>query len=151
MLKLAQADDYNHVIRMARNFHRVSPYSVLGFSEDKVGEMFRHYLRGDKTEIIFILACNPHPVGMIVGYANKTPFSDTKVASELAWWVDEEYRRSKGSILLFKAYEDWALRVGCSLSQMAMLDEVTDLSAFYEKQGYIPAEKSYIKYLKENA
>jgi hypothetical protein len=82
---------------------------------------------------------------MIIGFCDSLPFSSDRVAAELAWWVDEDKRGSRDSLLLFKAYEDWALRVGAKIKQMAMLDDVTNLAAFYEKQGYRPAERSYIK------
>lgn len=145
-LRLAEAHDYDEVIRMARAFHKASPYNVLEFSEDTCRELFERYLRGDRRELVIILAeSESRPFGMIIGFANLTPFSLDRVASELAWWVDEDMRKTRDSLLLFKAYEDWALRVGAKINQMAMLDEVTNLVAFYEKQGYKPAERSYIK------
>lgn len=154
MLKLADAGDYPHIIRMARAFHQASPYADLEFSEEKCEQMFRLYLAGDKRELVIILAVpeakepsvqREGPFGMIVGFANSIPFSNEKVAAELAWWVDEDKRGTKDSLLLFKAYEDWAVRIGAKVSQMAMLDEVTNLSKFYVKQGYAPAERSYVK------
>lgn len=145
MLKLAEASDYEDIIRMARSFHEASPYSDLGFSEQKCKELFETYLRGDKRELIIILAVEESPFGMIIGYANSLPFSPDRIAMELAWWVDEDHRGSRDSLLLFKAYEDWCKRVGAKVAQMAMLDDVTNLSQFYLKQGYVPAEKSYIK------
>lgn len=144
-LKLATAEDYPHIIRMARAFHQASPYADLEFSEEKCEQMFRLYLAGDKRELIIILAVSESPFGMIIGFANSIPFSNEKVAAELAWWVDEDKRGTKDSLLLFKAYEDWAVRIGAKVSQMAMLDEVTNLSKFYVKQGYAPAERSYVK------
>lgn len=145
-LKLAEASDYSEVIRMAKAFHEASPYADLEFSEERCRGLFDHYLRGDRRELVIILATDKDRIfGMIIGFSNHTPFSDEKVAAELAWWVDEDKRKSKDSLLLFKAYEDWALRIGAKINQMAMLDDVTDLSGFYLKQGYSPAERSYIK------
>jgi hypothetical protein len=145
MLKLAEASDYNDVIRMAKAFHEASPYSSLEFSEEKCNGLFKSYLAGDKKSLVIILATGERPHGMIIGYSDSLPFSFDRVATELAWWVDEDKRGSRDSLLLFKAYEDWALRVGAKIKQMAMLDDVTNLAAFYEKQGYRPAERSYIK------
>ncbi len=148
-LRLAQASDYNEVIRMARNFHKASPYSGLSFDEDKCKELFDSYLAGDKRSLVIILACTECPTGlpygMIIGHCSELPFSNERAAMELAWWVDEGSRGKRESLLLFKAYEDWTLRVGAKITSMAMLDDVTNLSAFYEKQGYRPAERHYIK------
>ena len=130
---------------MARRFHEASPYSDLTFSEEQTRAVFEKYLKSNKTEIVIILSCDPKPMGMIIGACTGLPFSEDKVASELAWWVDEDKRGSRDSLLLFKAYQDWALRVGSKITQMAMLDGVTNLNNFYLKQGYVPAERSYIK------
>ena len=144
-LRLAEAYDYDEVIRMARAFHQASPYSGLSFDEDKCKKLFDGYLQGDKKSLVIILACDETPYGMIIGHCHELPFSNDRVAMELAWWVDEGSRGKRESLLLFKAYEDWTLRVGAKIMSMAMLDDVTNLSSFYEKQGYRPAERHYIK------
>lgn len=144
-LKLAERQDLSDVLRMARSFHEASPYSNLEFSEARCIEMFERYLVGNKKEFVILLACDERPFGMIIGFANSLPFSLDLVATELAWWVDEDKRRTKDSLLLFKAYEDWAKRIGAKITQMAMLDDVTNLRKFYLKQGYSPAEQSFIK------
>lgn len=130
---------------MARRFHEASPYSDLEFSEEQSRAVFEKYLGSNKTEIVIILAEDDEPFGMIIGACSSLPFSGDKVASELAWWVDEGKRGSKDSLMLFKAYQDWARRVGSKITQMAMLDDVTNLNKFYLKQGFVPAERSYIK------
>lgn len=144
-LRLATKEDYPHIIRMARRFHEASPYSDLEFSEEQSRTVFEKYLGSNKTEIVIILAGEEIPYGMIIGYSNALPFSLDRVATELAWWVDEDKRGSKDSLMLFKAYQDWARRVGSKITQMAMLDDVTNLEKFYLKQGFVPAERSYIK------
>lgn len=144
-LRLATAGDYGDIIRMAKAFHQKSPYSPLDFSEDRCEEIFRAYLSGDKRDLIIILAVDERPFGMIIGHCAETPFSDDRVASEIAWWIDEDKRGNRDSVLLMRAYQDWALRVGARITQMAMLDEVTDLDKFYRRQGFIPAERSYVK------
>ncbi len=144
-LRLAQESDYGEVIRMARNFHLASPYSELEFDEPSCRRLFEAYL-SNKREFMIILAEKEYPFGMIVGHCASSPFSKDKITSELAWWVDEEYRGSRDSLLLMKAYEDWCVRVGSKITQMAMLDQSTDLEKFYRKSGYIPAERSFIKW-----
>lgn len=143
-LRLANENDFPEILRMAKRFHEISPYRGLPFSEDSCKNVFDFYLRGDKTDIVIILA-GDNPYGMLIACANQLPFSEDKVAMELAWWVDEDKRGSKDSLLMKKAYEAWARKIGASITQMAMLDEVTNLDKFYRKQGYVPAERSYIK------
>lgn len=129
---------------MARSFYENSPYSGFTFSEEKCREIWDVYLQ-DKTRVIIILACDENPFGMIIGLASEMPFSKEKTTIELAWWCDPNKRGSRDSIMLMKAYEDWAIRIGAKMSQMAMLDDSTDLEKFYTRSGYRPAERSYIK------
>lgn len=96
---------------MARNFHGQSPYKGQEFSEEKCNQIFRKYLSSDKTDLIFILAADEKPFGMIIGMKSELPFSKSTVCTELAWWVDEDKRGTKDSIMMFKAFEDWGKRV----------------------------------------
>lgn len=145
MLRLAEEKDLQDCLRMAKNFHGQSPYKDQEFSEEKCRQIFDKYLSSDKTELIFILATDEKPFGMIIGMKSELPFSKSTVCTELAWWVDEDKRGTKDSILMFKAFEDWGKRVSGDISAVAMLDEVTDLTVFYQRQGYRSAEKTFIK------
>lgn len=144
-LRLAKDYDFPDIVRMAREFHQASPYKTLAFDEAVLRDLFDQYLLGDKTNLVVILAVEHGvPFGMIVGAANMNLFSRQKVATELVWWVDEEFRGSRLSLRLIQAYEDWATRVGASMVQVAHLDGL-DLSRVYKKWGYRPAEHSHIK------
>lgn len=145
MIRFAEERDLKDCIRMARSFHDASPYSSLGFDESKCRELFQKYLEGDRTEILILLAESTKVHGMIIGLRGELPFSSATVCTELAWWVDEDHRKTRDSLMLFKAYEEWSRRVGSEMTQVAMLDSVTDLSGFYKKQGYRQAEQSYVK------
>lgn len=146
-LRLASIDDTETFLRMARAFHESSPYSGIEFSQDRILSLYLSGLENPQ-EIITILSEQDGQVrGMICGLCNSPPFSDEKVATELAWWMDEEYRGSKDSLLLFKAYEDWAVRVGCSLVQMALLSNSPDLTKIYERSGYTMTERTFLKEL----
>lgn len=145
MLRLAEEKDYMDCLRMAKSFHQASPYSQQEFSEEKCRAMFQKYLSGNKTDIIIILAEDVSPYGMIVGMSSELPFSDSKISTELVWWVDKDKRGKRESVLLFKAFEDWSKRINSKLIAMAMLDESTDLSSFYTKQGYVSAERTFFK------
>lgn len=143
-LRLANESDRHDCLRMARLFHSKSPYSNQEFSVEKCNEIFDRYLAGGGKDLIFILAEDVNPYGMIIGIRSELPFSKSVVCTELAWWVDED-KRGRESLLLFKAYEEWSRRVGGDLNAVAMLEGVTDLGDFYTRQGYSPAEKTYIK------
>lgn len=144
-LKLAESGDWSSVLRMARKFHEGSPFRDLVFSEERLFEVFNQYLSDPKSLIFILVEVDQLPVGMIVGYASQLPFSEDIVSGEIAWWVDEDYRHSRYSLLLFRAYEEWSRRVGAKMNQVAMINEMTDISKFYERNGYRLAEQSYVR------
>jgi hypothetical protein len=139
-IRLATEDDFPLIIQMARKFHEASPYQVLEFSELRCMQLFQAYLQ-DKTSVMILLSDH----GMLIAFASQAPFSNHKVSTEVAWWVNPECRGKRDSLLLLDAYEIWSRKVGCSLCQVAMLPSVTDLSKFYEKRGYKLLEQSYVK------
>lgn len=150
-LKLASLDDLPDYLRMCREFYEESAfYPSIEYSEEKVHAFLLHALATLHTQAVVLLyEENAKVVGMIVGFASETPFSDDKIASELAWWVDEEYRGTRGSLELVFAYEEWAKRVGCKHATMALLPSLTNpkIEGYYERLGYKKTEISYIKEL----
>lgn len=149
-LKIAEESDINDILRLAREFHRASPYSTMKFDPEVGREFLRRIILGDKTEGIVILARHSgKTVGFVVGIASTPVFTSNKVSMELGWWVSPKYRKTRSSYLLYKAYEDWAVRAGCDYVQGAFLPGVSpDLDAFYKKRGYREVESSYLKTLR---
>lgn len=83
--------------------------------------------------------------GMLLGKASPFSFGYHKIAMEVGWWVDPEYRKSGVGKSLIDAFEYWANKMGCSLVVMGSLDD--SLGSYYEKNGYKSAERLYMKEL----
>lgn len=150
-LKLATLEDRDDVLRMCRSFFEVTPYaSVCTYNDLKVDALLKLAHTSNYQECLFLLfEENGIPHGLIVGYATQTPFSDDLIAAELAWWVDPEYRGTKGSMELVLAYETWARKIGCKHITMSLLPSLTNpkVEDYYEKLGYVKTEISYLKEL----
>lgn len=150
-LKLATLEDRDAVLRMCRSFFEVTPFApVCTYSDAKVEALLGLAARSFYQECLFLLFLeNDIPHGLIVGYATQTPFSDDLVAAELAWWVDPEYRGTKGSMELVLAYEAWAKKIGCKHVTMSLLPSLTNpkVEGYYERLGYVKTEISYLKEL----
>jgi len=150
-LRLATLDDYIDFDRFAYSFYLSSPfYPTIPYNADKTRSVLDLAVSSQYRDAVVLLYIDHElPVGMIVGLASSTPFSDDKIASELAWWVDPEYRGTRGSIELVYAYEEWARRVGCKHVTMALLPSLTNpkVEAYYERLGYHKTEISYLKEL----
>lgn len=150
-LKLATLDDLPYFEKFAKAFYLSSSFSPqLKYNPAKVRQWLELAVSSQHRDCLVLLNVqNELPVGMLVATISQTPFSDDLVASELAWWVDEEYRGTKGSLELVFAYEEWAKRVGAKHVTMALLPALTNpkVEGYYEKLGYHKTEISYIKAL----
>lgn len=149
-LRLAVLEDIPTLLRFARNFHRASRYNSMKFDLVKGEKFLRDIItRSIMDSIILVALHDDKPIGFLVGMANEPVFSSAKIATELGWWIEPESRHTRASFLIYRAYEDWALRIGCSHIQGAYLPGVSpELDEFYKKRGYIQVESSYLKTLK---
>lgn len=149
-VRLATVDDIEILLRFAKNFHHASPYGMMRFDSKKGKEFLRTIIEGSPVEGICLIALKDgNPIGFLVGAASEPVFTSNRVAMELGWWIEPDFRNTKASALIYSAYEDWAYRIGCSHVQGAYLPGVSpDLTKFYKKRGYIQTESSFVKVLR---
>lgn len=71
------------------------------------------------------------------------------IAQELFWWVDKEYRNKGVGHMLLKELEKWALEKGAkALVMIALMSSFPEkVEKMYINDGYVPFERSFIKYL----
>ena len=149
-LKLATLEDREDFLRLTELFYKETPFfPTLQYSQDRVKRIFDLAIDSKHQQVLVLLLQDQQKVcGLLVGVATEVPFSDDKVASELAWYVESAYRGRREALQLVDAYEAWAVRVGCSSVSMSLLPTLTDLSKLYERKGYKKTEISYLKGLK---
>lgn len=148
-LRLATLEDIDWLVSCARKFHIASPYNVVGFSESKSHGIFESVIRGKLEDgVILVVLQDEAPIGFLAGMVSQPLFSSQRIAMELAWWVEPDQRGTRASLLVYRAYEDWARRVGCVAIQGAYLPGFSPgLDKFYERRGYRQVETSYMKEL----
>lgn len=147
MLKLATKEDSSYIKEMCLKFLMFSPYSRLDCDITKIDTAILALVEDpDKSVVILGIPEQDKPCGMLGMSLNSLPFNDAKVATEIAWWMDEEHRKTRLSLEMFKAAEYWAKRVGASFVQFSSLS-VSDPSVdkFYTRQGYEMTEKAFLK------
>ncbi len=149
-LRLGTTEDIPNLVKFSRHFHFASPYKTMKFDALKTEQTFRNLMSGSKMDgIVLVGLLNDKPIGFLAGVAHEPVFSSAKVAMELAWWIEPECRKTRASLLIYSAYEDWARRIGCHYVQGAYLPGVSPrLDEFYNKRGYIQVESSFIKTIK---
>lgn len=135
-------------MKFAKAFHQESSYSHLKFSYAKTHENYSNVISGNKLNAIVLVAVDDDkPIGMVAAVADSPVFSEDKIATELCWFIHKPYRKSKKAFVLFKAYEEWAKRIGCRFIQSGFLlgSSQANLEEYYLRQGYKPVEMSYMK------
>jgi len=137
MLKIATRDDLTTIRRMAYEFMESTEMKHYAYEED-LNAVIDSLL--DRDGSIVLLHGED---GMIAGTISKFPFGPYIVATEMAWWVNPDKRKSNIGRDLLEAFEFWAKKVGADMVHMVSLDD--SVGKFYEKKGYKLLERAYIK------
>lgn len=102
----------------------------------------------DTSKNIVILSCDNQgiPKGMVGMSLQPLGFTNHLVSTEIAWWVEPEHRSSRMALDMFKAAEDWSLRVGADFIQFVSLSTSEgSVDKFYTRMGYTMTEKAFLK------
>jgi GNAT superfamily N-acetyltransferase len=153
-IRKATAGDLPGLIRMAGDFLRSTPFGqVLSGSHDALEAVIRATLTGG---VIFVAeddsAEDPHDrragarlVGMIAGTLERTITGDC-IGSELVWWVEPAYRKTRLGPYLLRSLEDWTRQEGGTVLKMVAPAGST-VGNYYERLGYSPIETAHVKRL----
>lgn len=123
---------------MANKFMDSSGYKEH-CSEEDIKTTIYNLLTSPRTQSIIALTDG----GMLAGTVSKFPFGPHFIATEVAWWVDPDKRKSGIGSELLRYFEVWAGVVGCTFVTMGGLDD--GLAEYYEKMGYKLYERAYLK------
>lgn len=140
MIRIAQPEDYDLVLAMAKKFMDSTPYKDIADAES-VERVVLSFLNWDKTEKIILLY---EDKGFLAAGITPFPFGfKTLVATEVAWYVEPEARKEGVGDKLVEAFEYWADKLGVKVKTLAFMD--TDLTNYMKKKGYVPYETAHYK------
>lgn len=141
-MKIATIEDFDEIKDMAMKFMSIVGYTEF-MSEEFVSKLIHNILTGQQNEMIILLKSG---VGMLAGMRSPFVFGPHNIASEIAWWVNEDKRGNGESVELIEAFEYWAKNIaGCTMITLTSLDD--SVGKFYEKKGYKLYERAYMKAL----
>jgi GNAT superfamily N-acetyltransferase len=136
---MASEEELNYIIEAAGRF-----YAEAGFEyPDNVRE---YYESLNINPLIFTVVDTGK--GFIVGMIAPSFLEPDKLAcTELAWYVEPEYRGTSVAIKLMKRYEKKAIESRCDIVTMVALNSLNPdkVGAIYKKMGYNTLEHHYIK------
>ncbi len=138
MIREAEASDIPAIMEMGRRFaDEAGVTDAVGWDDAAVEGMLGAMIEGEHILLI-------GDRGMIGGLVFGHPFSGKKVFQELFW--RNEGPPTQGVRLLDMA-ESMAKERGCERSMMIEIETFPGAARIYERRGYKPAERNYIKEL----
>ena len=148
MLRLAELNDIPVLLSLAKEFHHTSPYMKQVFDEDRSTRFITGLIKANGEAGVIILSVNTEnvPVGFLVALLTIIPWTGTRVATELAWYVSKDYRKGTRGIKLLDSFIYWAKDIAhAELAQTGSLDQSID--KIYERKGFSKYENTWIKEL----
>lgn len=141
MLRIANYDDLPQLKRMALSFFQASPYNDLGVDDTRVEELVHVFMQSPRSEKIVFVEDDNGLHAMLAGVKETNLFNNKRMAGELVWWIDPEYRKSGLADQMRKAYEYWAN--DCQFC--TLVDVMGNLDTYYQRKGYVRRETTYMK------
>lgn len=146
MVRVATEADHGCIMAMARRF--LSPDGPYGekfsLDEDRVSSLTKHMTVG-ADHLVLVAVATETPVGMLSMFVFMHPLTGEKIASELCWWMEPEFRGSRLALTLLHDGEAWAKKQGASVVEMIAPNE--RVAEFYGRLGYERTDVHYRKTL----
>ena len=148
MVREANKFDIDAIIEMLKHYRMVAPIDALKYADDE------NYIRQMMTEIIagmgFILLAEKDglPVGMLIAAMIPNIWNPkAKQCSEVAYWVEPEYRGGTAGYRLLAAYvekcDEWKRQGKISFFTITKMNNSPDLK--YNKFGFAPLENTWVR------
>ena len=142
----ATVDDLDALLVLARTMHCEAPgYRDWRFDDDKVDDLLRKLIGGHGC--LLVAEVDAVIVGGIAGICTAHWFSDEKVATDLALFIDPERRNGTTAVRLVNAFVAWAQLVGARRVQLGVTTGVhPDATArLYQACGLAPSGQLFAK------
>lgn len=141
MIRPAISTDKARVLVMAKAFHAVSG-APFAFSPAAASVLFDAAL-SDSNRLCLIYECEGIARGVLAAVAAPHHLAPVKVASEIIWWIDLDWR-GRAATKMLVAYEQWAAECGCQYVSMVGLGADPAISKLYERRGYQAVERHFV-------
>lgn len=146
IVREATKKDVQAIAKMAEPFIGYSDYSeFVKPSLEEVRESIESMIDVGK---VFVAVEEEQIVGVMVGMLTHPWLSpSTIVATEMAWWVNENHRGGRTAFRLLKAFEDWAKENRAAVVAMSdlVIKGEAPLGTMLQRLGYTTVERSHVK------
>ncbi|WP_426229286.1 GNAT family N-acetyltransferase [Pararhizobium sp. DWP3-4] len=144
MIRPAVYADRMRVLAMAKAFHAASGLP-FAFSAPMADALFSVTLN-DPEMLCLVFEADGQARGILAAQAQAHLFAPAKMAVELIFWIDPNYRGNNARPML-DAYEGWARERGCVYVNLVGLGGDPLTTRLYERRGYQAVERHFMKSL----
>ena len=144
-IRFATEDDFDRIVEMGRKFWEMTDYAQVPYDPDSI----RYWCSMMLEQQLLLVA---EVGGVVVGSVGAISAGllgnvNYKVASELFWWIEEEYRETGLGVALLKGIEGAAREQGVKFFSMLALNAVNPMkvSELYLRSGYKLTEWNFTK------
>ena len=148
-LRHARLEDVPELMKLGEKLFKDSPMETMKMSPEKIrAQLEKAIISGQKDFLVLVSYDGDKVVGVLAAYAFEPVFTDTRIACEVFWYLDPEYRKGSRGLDMMKAYEYWAKLVGCKVAQYGWLVSSPEkMKTLYARTGAKLAEHVYYKEL----
>lgn len=146
-LRLATLNDVPWIVSHAQKQFSSSKYANMDVDLSKAQQMIEKFIIEGKDEYLVLISHQEGtPVGCLAAYAFAPIFSTRRIAVEVCFFIEDEFRKSKRGFELMDAYEYWSKLVGCKSCQYGLLESSPErMKELYERRGAYATETVYMK------
>ena len=145
-IRRATEDDLPAIAQMGTKFIKYTEYrNVVSASVDEITKSLEKVL---EVGAIFVAEIDGAVRGFIAAMVHPAWFAPSvSIALEMAWWMDEDYRKGTAGIRLLQTYERWAKESGASFICMSdlVVDGEAPIAAILPRMGYRITERTHMK------
>lgn len=110
--------------------------------------MFRHIIKDPLECIGLVVEHKGRVTGILGAVTSHLPFSQGKLAMEIAWWIDKPNSMLFDGIKLLEAYEYWARNIAkAQYISVGNMNVSPKLAKLYAKKGYQKKEETWLSRL----
>jgi hypothetical protein len=145
IIREATAADFHAIAAVGQHFYETTAYRDIPYSPES---MLRWLPIMRQQRLLYVADDAGRIVGGIGGLFAPLYFNDShRIAQEMFWWVEPDYRTTRAAIRLLRAIELGVSQAGCSWLSMLLLEgeNAERIEKFYLCDGYRPSERAFTK------
>lgn len=147
MIRHAEPPDKTAVITLLKQSHHAAGFDTPGgfsFPFDPAYAERLFFIHQTPRHVCLLLDVEGTAGGVLMASYGEHPFGPVKVARETVWFINRHYR-GLGAVRMLDAYEVWARANHCEFIGMAGMGEDPEVGKLYQRRGFMPAERHYLK------